>query len=95
VGPVYSGSSRDPVDLKNSYLNSLKLASENGIKSISFPSISTGAFGYPTEPASRIALQTVIEYLKSHPEIELVRFVLFSQEDYSIYKKALDEILNE
>lgn len=95
VGPVYSGSSRDPVDLKNSYLNSLKLASENGIKSISFPSISTGAFGYPTEPASRIALQTVIEYLKSHPEIELVRFVLFSQEDYSIYKKALDELLNE
>ena len=66
VGPVYSGSERDAEELKKSYLNSLKLAKENGIKSISFPSISTGAFGYPVKEASLIALETVIDLSLIH-----------------------------
>ena len=70
----------------------VKLAKENGIKSISFPSISTGAFGYPVKEASLIALETVIDYLKKYNEIELVRFVLFSERDFSAYKESLEKL---
>jgi O-acetyl-ADP-ribose deacetylase (regulator of RNase III) len=92
VGPVYSGGESDREDLKNSYYNSLKLASENNIESISFPSISTGIFGYPVREASRIALKTISSFLKNHPEIKLVKMVLFSQEDYQVYKDTLDDM---
>ena len=90
VGPVYSGTQSDSEDLKKSYYNSLKLASENNIESISFPSISTGIFGYPVKEASGIALETIAAFLEDHSEIKLVKMVLFSQEDYQIYKKTLD-----
>ena len=92
VGPVYSGSEKDAKHLKNSYLNSLKLAKKHGIKSMSFPSISTGIFGYPVDEASRIALKTVVDYLKTHKEITLVRFVLFGRQDFLVYEKSLKEI---
>jgi len=92
VGPVYSGSERDSKDLKSSYLNSLRLATKHNIKSISFPSISTGAFGYPIEKASLVALRVVIDYLRGHREVNLVRFVLFSTEDFSVYKESLKKI---
>jgi O-acetyl-ADP-ribose deacetylase (regulator of RNase III) len=92
VGPVYSGREGDSEDLNKSYYNSLKLASENNIESISFPSISTGIFGYPVKEASRIALETIASFLEDHPEIKLVKMVLFSQADYQIYKKTLDGI---
>jgi O-acetyl-ADP-ribose deacetylase len=95
VGPVYSGSRDDVEKLKNSYYNSLSLASGNNIKSISFPSISTGIFGYPVREASYIAIRTIINFLKTHQEIKLVRMVLFSPGDYKIYKTALEEILGE
>ncbi|MBI4722892.1 MAG: macro domain-containing protein [Candidatus Stahlbacteria bacterium] len=94
VGPVYgtsrlggdSGKPEDAEILKTSYLNSLNLAIQNNLKSISFPAISTGAFGYPLEEAAHISLTTVIEFLKKHPELLLVRFVLYSQPEYEVYK---------
>jgi O-acetyl-ADP-ribose deacetylase (regulator of RNase III) len=89
VGPVYSGREGDSVDLKKSYYNSLKLALDNNIESISFPSISTGIFGYPVREASRIALETITGFLEEHSEIKLVKMVLFSQEDYQVYKNTL------
>jgi len=95
VGPVYSGSINDAEDLKNCYKNSLLLASRENIKSISFPSISTGIFGYPVKEASMIALKTIIDFLKEHAEIELVRMVLFSESDYNIYKSSLENILKD
>jgi len=95
VGPVYSGSINDAEDLKNCYKNSLLLASRKNIKSISFPSISTGIFSYPVKEASMIALKTIIDFLKEHAEIELVRMVLFSESDYNIYKSSLENILKD
>ena len=92
VGPRYSGSPKDPELLSNAYQKSLELCSQNKISSIAFPSISTGIYGYPVEEASRIALRTVMDYLKDHPEIKLVRFVLFDSNTYRIYEGALKEL---
>ncbi len=95
VGPVYSGSADDAEDLKNCYKDSLLLVSRKNIKSIAFPSISTGIFGYPVKEASMIALETITYFLKEHPEIELVRMVLFSEGNYNIYKSSLEKILKD
>jgi len=95
VGPVYSGIASDPEDLRDCYKNSLLIASRNKIKSVSFPSISTGIFGYPINEASRVALKTITNFLEEHPEIELVRMVLFTEGDYGIYKSSLDKILKD
>ena len=93
VGPVYHGGQRgEPETLANAYHNSLALATQHGINSIAFPSISTGAYGYPMEKAAAIALRTVMDYLQVHPEIELVRFVLFGQVAYDAYKEVLEEL---
>ena len=89
VGPVYSGSDRDKELLKNSYNNSLALAAQNGIKSISFPAISTGIFGYPLKEAAAEAISTVIKFLKENNEVKLVRFVLFDQESFETHKDEL------
>ncbi|MFQ5560387.1 MAG: O-acetyl-ADP-ribose deacetylase [Nitrospinota bacterium] len=87
VGPVYrGGKSGEREELKNAYTSSLALASENGIKSLSFPSISTGAYSFPAGEASTIALAAVSDYLNKHPEIELVRFVLFGQDMLKIFR---------
>ena len=82
VGPIYSGSPHDAELLTSVHRHALQLASEHGIPSIAFPAISTGVYGYPLEEAAPIALVTVIDYLRQHPEIELVRFVLFGQRAY-------------
>lgn len=94
VGPIWRGGNQNEDNLlHNCYLNSLKLAKERKIKSISFPSISTGAYRFPIERASRIALKTVIDFLKDDG-FEEVRFVLFSKKDLEIYCKNLKRILN-
>jgi O-acetyl-ADP-ribose deacetylase len=93
VGPVYSGTATDRVNLENSYRSCLLVASRNNIRSIAFPSISTGVFGYPTGEASLIALGTITKFLKEHQEIELVKMVLFSERDYNTYKSSLETIL--
>ena len=80
VGPVYSGGKRREAELlASAYKNSLSLASQYKLKSVAFPSISTGAYGYPVNEAAIIALKTVMNYLKTHTDIEQVRFVLFGQ----------------
>jgi O-acetyl-ADP-ribose deacetylase (regulator of RNase III) len=92
VGPRYSGSPKDPDLLSGAYRRSLELCTQNKISSIAFPSISTGIYGYPVEEASRIALKAVMDYLKDHPEIKLVRFVLFDSKTYDVYEEALKEL---
>ena len=93
VGPRYSGSPKDPELLSSAYRKSLELCTQNKIYSMAFPSISTGIYGYPVEEASRIALKTVMDYLKDYPEIKLVRFVLFDSKTYSVYEEALQELI--
>ncbi|MBM4349946.1 MAG: macro domain-containing protein [Deltaproteobacteria bacterium] len=92
VGPRFSGSPKDRELLSSAYRKSLELCTQNHISSIAFPSISTGVYGYPVDEASCIALQTVMNYLKDHPEIKLVRFVLFDSKTYSIYEETLKEL---
>ncbi|MBI5049800.1 MAG: O-acetyl-ADP-ribose deacetylase [Nitrospirae bacterium] len=94
VGPIYRDGLYDEAKLlRNAYQNSLKLASSKGIKSIAFPSISTGAYGYPLEDAAEIALKTTIVYLQTHTEIGLIRVVLFVQKTYEVYGKVLKRLL--
>jgi len=93
VGPIYSGSPRDAELLASCYRRSLELASANHLRSVAFPSISTGAYGYPVEQAAPVALNAVIEYLRSHADIELVRFVLYDERTYQAYARALTQAL--
>jgi O-acetyl-ADP-ribose deacetylase (regulator of RNase III) len=90
VGPVWQGGKHGEDELLEScYRNSLKLAEEHGVKTIAFPSISTGAYRFPLECASQIAVDTVREYLKNSHALERVIFVCYSQADYEVYKKQL------
>ena len=93
VGPVYKdGLHREPELLASCYRESLKVAAAKGIKTVAFPSISTGAYGYPLAAAARIALKTVKAFLVEHPEIERVRFVLFGKIAYAAYAAAIQEL---
>jgi len=94
VGPVYTdGKHNEAKLLSSAYQSSLALAVKNGIKSIAFPSISTGAYGYPINEAAEIALKTVMDFIKTHKELSLVRFVLFSDRDWEVYKKTLERFI--
>ncbi len=95
VGPVYhrEGPERAVELLASAYRRSLEVASDNDVRSVSFPSISTGAYGYPIDEAASIALRTAINYAESHTDIELVRFVLFGRRAYQVYEKSLQKIL--
>lgn len=93
VGPIYSGSSNDPVKLASCYIESINIAKKKNIKSISFPSLSTGYFGYPMKKAAEIAHKTVIDELKKNPNIKLIRFVLFDERAMEIYEKTLDSLI--
>jgi O-acetyl-ADP-ribose deacetylase (regulator of RNase III) len=93
VGPVYQGGTKgEAALLKSAHLESLKLASAKKLRSISFPAISTGVYGYPVNEAALIALRTVIDYLKEHADIGLVRFVLFGRKTYEIFAEELRKI---
>lgn len=94
VGPVWHGGNNgEPELLAEAYRNSLRLAVSKGLKTIAFPSISTGAYGYPIEKACRIALTTVKEFLEKEDKLDKVVFVLFTQHDLEIYKKVANEIM--
>lgn len=96
VGPIYrEGNKIEAILLKNAYMESLKLASSRKIKSIAFPAISTGMYGYPIHEAAYIALKTTIEYLKKNNDIKLIRFVLFNQNTYNIFNEELKRLLNK
>ena len=92
VGPVYSGSPEDSRDLSACYSKSLHLADEKGIASISFPAISAGAFGYPVEEAAKVALSTVLDYVRKGTNIRLIRFVLYSESDYEVFRVTLEKL---
>jgi O-acetyl-ADP-ribose deacetylase len=86
VGPVWFGGFHVEAELlKQAYRNSLKLATSKGLKALAFPSISTGAYHYPIQEASGIALSTVRDYLQKEDKLEKVVFVLFSDTDFEIY----------
>ncbi|HWQ60568.1 MAG TPA: O-acetyl-ADP-ribose deacetylase [Candidatus Fimivivens sp.] len=92
VGPVYDEAGESAPDLLAScYRNSLRLAMENGVKSVAFPAISTGIYGYPKEEAAQVALRAVGDFLEKHPEsgIERIVFCLFDDESYHIYEREL------
>ena len=92
VGPVWSGgSSNEDALLANCYKNSLGLAVERGIKTVAFPSISTGAYRFPLERATRVAVKEVTDFLEREPTIDKVVFVCFGERVYNAYKKMLAE----
>ncbi|MFQ6122012.1 MAG: O-acetyl-ADP-ribose deacetylase [Dehalococcoidales bacterium] len=97
VGPVWHGGSKGEAELlESAYQESLRLAAENQLASISFPSISTGAYGYPVDKASRVALRTAISFLReSATSIKEVVFVLFDSGTFDAYSSALQEILGK
>jgi O-acetyl-ADP-ribose deacetylase (regulator of RNase III) len=93
VGPVYRREGPQAAELlASAYRRSLEVAGKHLLKSIAFPSISTGAYGYPLAEAAPIALRTVADFLKKHPEIELVRFVLFDGKTLVAYEEALKKL---
>ena len=86
VGPIYTNDSEDPVMLADCYRNSLNLAKEHGIRSIAFPAISTGAYGYPPVEATKIALNTVNEWMRDNPDDDIiVEFCCFGESMYTLY----------
>jgi O-acetyl-ADP-ribose deacetylase (regulator of RNase III) len=96
VGPVYQGGgSGEAALLKSAYLESLKLASARGLKSLAFPAISTGVYAYPLEEAARIALRTAMDYLGEHGDLDLVRFVLFSRKMYDVFAGELKKLIQQ
>ncbi len=95
VGPVWGGGNRGEADLlRDAYVNSLELAAVQGLRSVAFPSIGTGAYGYPVEEACGVALRAVKEFLVAKDKVELVVFVLFSERDLTIYRRLAAEILH-
>ena len=90
VGPVWRGGKRgEPETLANCYRNSLQVAVENGIRTIAFPAISCGAYGYPIEEAAQIAVNTTREFLATTDQIEKVIFVLWDEDVYKTYRRIL------
>ncbi|MGA8164534.1 MAG: O-acetyl-ADP-ribose deacetylase [Waddliaceae bacterium] len=93
AGPIWrGGGQQEEEQLRNAYRNSLRLAMENGGKTIAFPSISTGAYGFPIEKAAPIALKTVCDFAEEYPVFDEVRFVLFVDADYQTYARALRQL---
>ena len=92
AGPVWKGGGQqEPELLRGCYVNALALAGKHGLRSIAFPSISTGVYGYPITQAARVAVETVRAELPKHPSIGLVRFVCFSAADLAVYTQLLEE----
>ena len=97
VGPIWRGGHKgEPELLANAYRNSLQCAVDNGIKTLAFPSISTGVYSYPVDKAAAIAVKTVRDFCVQNPgKIEIVRFVLFSADVLATYDKAIGESLEK
>ncbi|MGD9977555.1 MAG: O-acetyl-ADP-ribose deacetylase [Bacteroidales bacterium] len=91
VGPIWRGGKNDePSLLKNAYASSLKLAQENTLKSVAFPNISTGVYGFPKKLAAETAVKTVKLFMEENEYPQRVVFVCFDDESYSIYSKLMD-----
>mgnify|MGYP001026992678 FL=1 len=92
VGPVYSGKPQDSRLLTGCYRYSLNLAVENNLKTIAFPAISCGVYGYPIKDACKIAVDTCIDFLEHHPSLEKIIFIQFSEKDYEVYSGYLKSL---
>ncbi|MBI2855847.1 MAG: O-acetyl-ADP-ribose deacetylase [Chloroflexi bacterium] len=93
VGPVWQGGGQgEPEVLASAYRESLRLATTMGLKTVAFPSISTGAYGYPVGQAAAVALGEVVLFLREEGGLEEVRFVLYDQRTFEAYVKALDMV---
>ncbi|PXV67629.1 macro domain-containing protein [Halanaerobium congolense] len=95
LGPIYGQDKPEAELLARCYQNSLHLGEECQLKSIAFPAISTGAFGYPIKEAAEISLNTIKEIAGELKKIRLIRFVLYSSRDFNEYKKAAEKILKK
>jgi O-acetyl-ADP-ribose deacetylase (regulator of RNase III) len=90
VGPIYHGGNKGEANLlQNAYRNSLKLAQEKRLQSISFPAISCGIYGYPPNEAARLAMKTCIEFVDKNTSLKLIRHVLFNRKMYDIFSAEL------
>lgn len=89
VGPIYSGTEKDPVALANCYKNSLGLAKDYGLATIAFPAISCGVYGYPIKDACEVATNTVCEFLAKSGMPQKVTFVLFGEPNFLVYENFL------
>jgi O-acetyl-ADP-ribose deacetylase len=95
VGPRWKGGGlSEPELLRSCYQTCLELAHDRGIRTLAFPSISTGAYGYPIEAATRIAIGTILEFLKKEPCFETVVLVCFNQEALQLHERLLQEMLS-
>ena len=94
VGPVYSGSKQDEAQLASCYKNSLNLAAKYNLKSISFPAISTGIFGYPLKEAARVALKTTRIWLQTHEPGLLIQFVLYDDNALTVFEQTFDDVIS-
>ena len=95
VGPIYRNDRESAPILKSAYQESLKLAEKLDVRSVSFPAISTGAYGYPEQAAARVALQAIIDYLSQGSSLELVQIVCFTKSAFSPFKAVLEELIAE
>ncbi|MFB6344524.1 MAG: macro domain-containing protein [bacterium] len=93
VGPIYDSHPDAEGALRESYWNSLALARGEGLDSISFPLLSTGAFGYPVEEASRVAIETIKKFIDEENQLSEIRMVLFGESDYEVFVDVTREIL--
>jgi len=92
VGPIWHGGGRNEADLlANCYRNSLALAAQKGIRTIAFPSISTGAYGFPMKRAARIAVREITQFLQTKKSVERVVLVCFGQDALEIHQQAVQE----
>lgn len=92
VGPVWRGGDhKEPELLADCYRNSLQMAVDNGVRSVAFPSVSTGVYHFPVQMAAQIAVQTVCQFLKEHPgKIDLVKWVLFDERTSQVYAREVE-----
>lgn len=96
VGPRYQeGTRNEAALLRSAYHECLRLASKKNLKSIAFPAISTGAYGYPLQEAAQIALKTTIDYLTTHQDILLVKFILYDEYIYETFAEEVKKIIEK
>lgn len=95
VGPIYRGSQDDERLLASAYQSCLNLAEQYQVKSIAFPSLSTGIYGYPLDLAAPIALRTIIEHIKKPTSLQQVLMVLFGESAYQAHQRALDQLMRQ
>ncbi|PSQ74455.1 MAG: RNase III inhibitor [Bacteroidetes bacterium QH_6_64_77] len=95
LGPVYGRDEPSDELLRAGYENALARAEENGITSVAFPALSTGAFGYPLDEAARIAVKTILDAAPDLDSVELVRFVLFDEDALDAHEEALSTLRSD